>query len=675
MPQSHLSKRWIARSFAFTLEIVFILAGAASLTDAQNSDLISDLNKDFSKYKVVTLNTLGDLRGSSSLQLNTTEKQFELVLQPNDLRAANYHALNTNQFGTIDGEEPTIETFKGKILGEPGSSVRLSVSERVIEGYFVSKLGKFFVEPASRYSKSAGANDFIVYQEKDLRKDFEMRCGTEILRKIERGEKIVSRQMASDLHTLRVLELATEADFEYVNAFGSAVAANNEILSILNMVEGAYESELGLTLSITLQHTWSTPDPYTPTNAVSVLNSFKDYWNANFPTTQYPRDTAHIWTAKANSLSQGYAFIGVVCANPSYAYGLSGKLDWAPAKYDISAHEIAHNLGGSHVDAPQGCADTVMNPVLTVQTPLTFCPYSRSEISGYVNTNISCLSRRVIGGARFDFDGDGKSDLGIFRPASGEWWLQKSFEGAYATQFGSSTDMMAPADFTGDGKTDIAFFRPSMGQWFILRSEDSSFYGFPFGAAGDVSVPADYDGDGKADAAVFRPSFATWFILRSSDNGVTIATFGASTDKPVPADYDGDGKADIAIFRSNGTNKEWWIQKSAGGVFAATFGVAGDISVPGDYTGDGKTDVALFRPSTGQWFVLRSEDNSFFAFPFGAGTDVPAPGDYDGDGKSDATVFRPTTSNWYTLRSSDSVVTTTSFGIATDKPVAGYYVP
>ena len=110
----------------------------------------------------------------------------------------------------------------------------------------------------------------------------------------------------------------------------------------------------------------------------------------------------------------------------------------------------------------------------------------------------------------FDFDGDSKSDISIFRPGPGEWWVLNSSNGGnFATQFGASTDKIVPVDFTGDGKTDVAYWRPSTGFWFVLRSEDFTFYGFPFGANGDVPAPADYDGDGKADAAVFRPSTAT----------------------------------------------------------------------------------------------------------------------------------------------------------------------
>ncbi|MGC2237101.1 MAG: VCBS repeat-containing protein [Pyrinomonadaceae bacterium] len=274
----------------------------------------------------------------------------------------------------------------------------------------------------------------------------------------------------------------------------------------------------------------------------------------------------------------------------------------------------------------------------------------------------------------FDFDGDDKTDISIFRPGPGEWWYLKSSDGGnYAAQFGNSTDKLVPGDYTGDDKTDIAVFRPSTGEWFILRSEDGSYYSYPFGTTGDLPAVGDFDGDGKSDSAVFRPSDTNWYIRRSSDNGFTIQQFGASGDVPAVADYDGDGKSDIAIWRASAG--QWWIQKSSNSsVVAFQFGSSTDKPIQGDYTGDGKADVAIWRPKTGEWFILRSEDFSYYSFPFGTSGDVPAPGDFDGDGKFDATVFRPSESTWYVQRSTAGTLIQ-GFGISGDKPVPNAFVP
>lgn len=272
-----------------------------------------------------------------------------------------------------------------------------------------------------------------------------------------------------------------------------------------------------------------------------------------------------------------------------------------------------------------------------------------------------------------DFDGDTKTDISIFRPNVGEWWINRSTTGAtVAAQFGASTDLPMPSDFTGDGKTDITFFRPSTGEWFILRSEDSTFLSFPFGTNGDIPRAGDFDGDGKADPTVFRPSTNTWFISRSG-GGTTIAGFGVAGDQPIPADYDGDGKYDIAIYRP--TVGEWWISRSSdSAVYAYQFGTSTDKVIPADFTGDGKADSVFFRPSTGTWFVLRSEDSSFFSFPFGANGDIPVAGDYDGDGRFDPGVFRPTENNWYINRTTAGLLIA-GFGVTGDRPIPNVVVP
>lgn len=134
------------------------------------------------------------------------------------------------------------------------------------------------------------------------------------------------------------------------------------------------------------------------------------------------------------------------------------------------------------------------------------------------------------------------------------------------------------ADFDGDGRTDLSVFRPTDGTWHILNSGTNTYRVQPFGANGDKITPGDYDGDSRTDLAVFRPSTGVWWIQKSSDNTFSTTLWGISTDKPVPADFDGDGRTDIAVYR----NGVWYIVQSSNGSFNyQQFGLSSDIPVAG----------------------------------------------------------------------------------------------
>ena len=67
------------------------------------------------------------------------------------------------------------------------------------------------------------------------------------------------------------------------------------------------------------------------------------------------------------------------------------------------------------------------------------------------------------------------------------------------------------ADFDGDGNTDVSVYRPSNGRWYI-----EGIGNFKWGYAGDLPVPGDYDGDGTTDIAIFRPSNGKWYVMGSA---------------------------------------------------------------------------------------------------------------------------------------------------------------
>lgn len=271
-----------------------------------------------------------------------------------------------------------------------------------------------------------------------------------------------------------------------------------------------------------------------------------------------------------------------------------------------------------------------------------------------------------------DFDGDGRSDISVFRPSSRIWHLLRSQAGYISYQWGLSDDKLTPGDYDGDLKTDIAVWRETDGNFYVLNSFNSTVRVENFGLAGDVPFAGDWDADGKADLSVYRGGAQGVFHYRASSgnpNGnITSISWGIPDDKPVANDYDGDGRTDAAIFRpSSGV---WYVRKSSDGQLSANaFGLSNDTLVPADYDADGKTDLAVFR--SGVWYLLRSLQG-FAAFQYGISTDLPAPADYDGDGRAEAAVYR--NGVWYVLKIQSGTTEITNFGLTDDKPIPAAYV-
>ena len=228
-----------------------------------------------------------------------------------------------------------------------------------------------------------------------------------------------------------------------------------------------------------------------------------------------------------------------------------------------------------------------------------------------------------------DYDGDGVSDIAIFRETTGLWAVR----GLGRLYFGGSGDVPVSGDYNGDGITDVAIFRQPGGLWAI--KDITRLY---FGACADRPVPGDYDGDRCCDPSVFNGTTGRWRI-----RDITLAYFGAFGDYPVPVDYSGDGTTDIGIFRpSNGL---WAIRTLS----RSYFGADGDRPVPGIYqwygslggSGPFQNQIAVFRPSTGLWAI-----KGFTRYYFGRSGDIPVPADFDGDSLDGVAIFRSDSGLW-----------------------------
>ena len=252
-------------------------------------------------------------------------------------------------------------------------------------------------------------------------------------------------------------------------------------------------------------------------------------------------------------------------------------------------------------------------------------PNTRLTLIDSVNGNVSVVTTDSNGDYQFDAVVTGAFYL-VIAEREGYNFSPQIFEVNHFAEnldldFAASPNSPRPVDdFDGDGKTDLAVFRPTEGNWYILNSQDNSVRTVQFGLNGDIPIASDYDGDHRADIAVYRPTDGNWYRLNSSDGQFSSVRFGTQEDKPIPADFDGDGKTDLAVYRpSSGV---WHKLNSTDGHYSAVkFGIETDIPVVADYDSDGKADLSVFRGGT--WYRLRSTDGQINVFQFGIAEDKP----------------------------------------------------
>jgi hypothetical protein len=282
-----------------------------------------------------------------------------------------------------------------------------------------------------------------------------------------------------------------------------------------------------------------------------------------------------------------------------------------------------------------------------------------------------------------DFDGDGKTDLALFRSTNGRIWTVQSSSGnggIGSTAIGMPDWLPAMGDYDGDGKGDYSWFVPKTQVWRVYESSRGYAERLPrvqFGDANDIPVPADFDGDNRTDMVLYRRATGRIKVLESATSRQWESTIGDPWWIAVPANYDGDGQADLAWFVPRTT--VWRIYRSSRGdaerMPRVQIGALGDVPVPADFDGDGKADVAVFCEVSGKIWVRYSSLHytNLVSTSMGMPTWLPTVGDYDGDGKADFSWFIPATQTWRVYESSKGYaerLPRVKFGGADDWPLA-----
>jgi hypothetical protein len=99
-----------------------------------------------------------------------------------------------------------------------------------------------------------------------------------------------------------------------------------------------------------------------------------------------------------------------------------------------------------------------------------------------VSSTLSLFAQNAPPGV--DFDGTVLRDAATWSPDSGLWSIRSSsnptqangnpnvIQRVWGGTINGVRDVIVPGDYDGDGKTDIAVWRPSNGVWYVLRSSD-----------------------------------------------------------------------------------------------------------------------------------------------------------------------------------------------------------
>lgn len=374
---------------------LFFLISTVSIQLSAQHNVV--LNEKFKKYDIVKLDVrnvyqeLQSKRYNGSLTLSLNEQYtWDLVLKNSGLISENY-VLNV---ATEEGIKTTYGTnalaMSGYVLNHSDSQVSLTFNDDFIYGFISTGATMLFIEPLRHYQSSASANEFIVYNTKDVLSSRNLQCGYDQYKHEMDKHRTDSDNHRHDHGSTRAneckeVEINLAADYSMVQKYGSVSAVENHNLGVLNNVKTNYDSGFADELQLKLNEQWisscSSCDPWSSnTDSGVLLNSFTSWGPGGFSTSH---DVASLWSNRNfNGSTIGLAWVGTVCSNYKYNVLQDFSSD-ADLKRCLQAHEIGHNFDADHSNTG------IMQPSVSYDN--FWDPLSKTQIENFYS-GLNCLS-------------------------------------------------------------------------------------------------------------------------------------------------------------------------------------------------------------------------------------------------------------------------------------------
>jgi hypothetical protein len=193
---------------------------------------------------------------------------------------------------------------------------------------------------------------------------------------------------------LREIEVGVDLDYQYYQNFGASSLA--ESASIMNSVDGIYQSELNLRIKLVEQHLWSSAnDPYEdslsedPADFADMIYDFREN------NLLMKADYRHLFSGRQiPGGTLGLAFLGRTCDDYSNV-GVSTLYGSHTSQVVVVAHELAHSLGAQHsTESPDSCVSDDIMCWYEQPTATKFYPAAKSEIETWIALYGSCITHQ-----------------------------------------------------------------------------------------------------------------------------------------------------------------------------------------------------------------------------------------------------------------------------------------
>ncbi len=252
-----------------------------------------------------------------------------------------------------------------------------------------------------------------------------------------------------------------------------------------------------------------------------------------------------------------------------------------------------------------------------------------------------------------DFNGDGRDDIFVWDPENGDWQVALSHGQQFATGIeflnGSwltlwAVDKLVPmvGDFNGDGKDDICVWNPQSGNWQVALSDGERFVSNmgnefdgwlkPWAVGAWIPFVGDFNGDGLDDILVWDSSHGIWQValstgacFKSPENSNWLVSWAVGAEwTGFIGDVNGDGKSDVIVW--NSAQNDCQVALSNGVCFQPTRCESAfswlclpeidfdSLPLVGDFDGDGKADLLAYLQKRQGWLVARSMGDCFQSY-------------------------------------------------------------